>query len=228
MKKYFVIETLEQMKAVSDPLRIQLITMLIGEELTGKQLAERIGQSPSRIHYHLKELETNGFVEVKRTEEKNGIIQKFYRSTALDFVISEELLPHLREDTTFAQEIIVNQLRMAISRVYKAPEVSFQKFAELEDKPPIVAVAGEVKLPREVINEWMKRYVALLQELWTKEEEYQALIDAGKAEDLNEIFYLVNVGFMTNEQQFLSDDDRLPDGYEMLSPVVVKRRGDHK
>lgn len=226
MKKYFVIETLEQMKVVSDPLRIQLITMLLVEELTGKQLAERIGQSPSRIHYHLKELETNGFIEVKRTEEKNGIIQKFYRSTAFDFVISEELLPHLREDTTFAQEIIVNQLRSAISRVYKSPDSSFQKFAELEDKPPFVAVVGEAKLPREVINEWLNRYEALLQELWEKEKEYQAQIDAGEARDLNEIFYLLNVGFMTNEQHFLSDDDRLPEGYEMLSPIVVKRKGD--
>ncbi|MGC5327600.1 ArsR/SmtB family transcription factor [Brevibacillus sp. SYSU BS000544] len=226
MKKYFVIETLEQMKAVSDPLRIQLITMLLVEELTGKQLAERIGQSPSRIHYHLKELETNGFIEVKRTEEKNGIIQKFYRSTALDFVISEELLPHLREDTTFAQEIIVNQLRSAISRVYKSPDSSFQKFAELEDKPPFVAVVGEAKLPREVINEWLTRYEALLQELWEKEREYQAQIDAGEARDLNEIFYLLNVGFMTNEQHFLPDDDRLPEGYEMLSPIVVKRKDD--
>ncbi|WP_236841093.1 helix-turn-helix domain-containing protein [Brevibacillus formosus] len=49
--------------------------MLVKEEYTGKQLATL---SPSKVHYHLKELESHGFVEVVRTEEKNGIVQKFY------------------------------------------------------------------------------------------------------------------------------------------------------
>ncbi|MGD8192257.1 ArsR/SmtB family transcription factor [Brevibacillus ginsengisoli] len=224
MKKYFVIETPEQLKALSDPLRIQIIVMLIKEELTGKQIGELLGHSASRIHYHLKELEAHGFVSVNRTEEKNGIIQKFYRATALDFVVSEELLPHIQEDTMVGQEIIINHLRQSTSRVYKAPEESFRLFANQEAKPPLLSVAGEFKLPRPVIHEWLKKYEELRQELNQLEKEYANKIASQEAEDLNEIFYMLNIGFMTNEQLFISDDQILPEEYEKVTPIVVKKR----
>lgn len=228
MKKYFVIETPEQMKAVSDPLRIQLIIMLMKDALTGKQIGELLGHSASRIHYHLKELEAHGFVYVDRTEEKNGIIQKFYRASAFDFVVSDELLPHIEEDTMFGQEIIMNHLRNATSRVYKAPEDSFRMFADSQEKVPFLSIASEIKLPRPVIREWLNKYEGLLQELTQLEKEYANKIAAAEAEDLHEIFYMLNIGFMTNEQLFISDDLRLPEEYEKVTPIVVKKRSREK
>lgn len=224
MKKYFVIETPEQLRAVSDPLRIQIIIMLMKEALTGKQIGELLGHSASRMHYHLKELDAQGFVYVDRTEEKNGIIQKFYRASALDFVVSDELLPHIQEDTMFGQETIINHLRMATSRVYKAPEDSFRMFADSEEKAPFLSLASEIKLPRPVIREWLKKYETLLQELTHLEKAYADKIAAHEAEEINEIFYMLNIGFMTNEQLFVSDDQHLPDDYEKVTPIVVKKR----
>ena len=224
MKKYFVIQTPEQLRTLSDPLRIQIVVMLMKDEMTGKQIGELLGHSASRIHYHLKELESHDFINVNRTEEKNGIIQKFYRATALDFVVSDELLPHIQEDSMFGQESIVNHLRVATSRVYKAPEESFRMFADKDVKPPFLSLASEIKLPRPIILDWLNKYEGLLQELNQLEEEYARKISAQEAEDINEIFYMLNIGFMTNEQLFVTDDHVLPEEFKKITPIVVKKR----
>jgi DNA-binding transcriptional ArsR family regulator len=225
MKRYLVIETLEQMKAISDPLRLQILTQLIKEEHTGKQLGTLLAISASKIHYHLKELETHGFIEVVRTEEKNGIIQKFYRAVAYDFKISEELLPSVREESLLLQETAINQLRMAITRVYHAPDESFMIFAEEQKKPPFFVANCEVKAPREELKQWIKKYRSLLAELGEIENRHLERLKSGDAVDHEEIFFLLTVGFMTPEQVFVADDDTLPDGYELTDGVVARKSG---
>lgn len=133
-------ETLDQLKAVSDSLRLQIITLLVKEAYTGKQLATILSLSASKVHYHLKELESHGFVEVVRTEEKNGIVQKFYRAVAYNFKVSDALLPSLREDSILLQETMLNHLRSSITRLYNAPDESFLLFSDQEDRPPAIAV----------------------------------------------------------------------------------------
>lgn len=224
MKRYFIVETLEQLRTISDALRLQILSMLVKEEHTGKQLSTLLSISASKIHYHLKELENQGFVEIVRTEEKNGILQKFYRAVAFDYVISEELLPSIRDDSSLLQESMINQLRTGINRIYDAPEESFRYFAEEDKKPPILVGNGEVKAPREEIKAWLQKYRALLDELWDMERRHLRRVEEGSAEDNGEIFFIVFAGFMTNDLVYLADDENLPDGYELLSDVIVRKK----
>ncbi len=225
-------ETLDQLKAVSDSLRLQIITLLVKEAYTGKQLATILSLSPSKVHYHLKELESHGFVEVVRTEEKNGIVQKFYRAVAYDFKVSDALLPSLREDSILLQETMLNHLRSSITRLYNAPDESFLLFSDQEDRPPAIAVNSEVKAPRKEIFAWIKKYQSLLDELAEMEDRYLERISAGEAEDTVENFYMVTVGFMTNERYYVAEDDSLPDNYELqqsesrhfTGKIVVKKK----
>jgi DNA-binding transcriptional ArsR family regulator len=217
VKQYFVIDTPEKLKAISDPLRIRLIMMIVQEEATGKQLADRLEMSASKVHYHLRELEQHGFIEVVRTEEKNGIMQKFYRISALDFVVSEDLLPSLHGETELLQEILVGQLRMAIQRVYEAPQSSFTSEASGSASAPTIQGVWEVKAPREEIRKWLKKYRALTDELREMEQEYRRQIEADPAEDTGEVFFFVNVGFMTNVERFHAEHQTMPDGCEITS-----------
>ncbi|MCM3142999.1 transcriptional regulator [Brevibacillus sp. MER 51] len=232
MKRYVVVETLDQLKAVSDSLRLQIITMLVKEEYTGKQLATLLSLSPSKVRYHLKELESHGFVEVVRTEEKNGIVQKFYRAVAYDFKVSDDLLPSLREDSILLQETMLNHLRSSMNRLYNAPDESFMLFSDQEDRPPAIAVNSEVKAPRKEIFAWLNKYKALLEELSEMEDRYLERIAAGEEEDTVENFYMVTVGFMTNERYYVAEDDSLPDNSEhqpsefkhITGKIVVKKK----
>jgi hypothetical protein len=60
------------------------------------------------------------------------------------------------------------------------------------------------------------KYKALLNELVQIEDQYQKRIEAGEVDDIEENFYMVTVGFMTNERYFVAEDESLPDNYEHL------------
>lgn len=195
---------------------MEIVTYLTKEAYTGKQLATMLNLSASKVHYHLKELESHHFIQVVRTEEKNGIVQKFYRAVAFDFKVSDALLPSLQEDAMLTQESMLNHLRSSITRLYNAPDESFMQFADEEKRAPSFASSSEIKAPRHEIQAWLLKYKALLNELVQIEDQYQKRIEAGEVDDIEENFYMVTVGFMTNERYFVAEDESLPDNYEHL------------
>lgn len=95
MQEIYHIREIEQLKVISDPLRIKILWEILDEAKTGKILSDLLEVPAPKIHYHLKEMERVGLLKVERTEEKNGIIQKFYRPVAQSFSISE-ILPDQR------------------------------------------------------------------------------------------------------------------------------------
>lgn len=204
MRRRLVIDTPEQLRAVSDPLRIRLIMMLLTEEATGKQLADRLCMSASKVHYHLRELEQQGLVEVVRNEEKNGILQKFYRAAALDYSLSEDLLPSLRNEGPLVQEILVGQLRIAVSRVYEAPDESFESDGGCLE-PTVLSGLHEVRATKDEIREWLRRHRELVAELLALDRarrEEPVREESGGADGGRGVFFLAHVGFFTDTEYF--------------------------
>ena len=216
MKRYFIIDTPEQLKALSDPLRIRILTSIISKETTGKQLADEFQMSASKVHYHLRELENNGLAEIVRTEEKNGIVQKFYRAVALDYVVSENLLPSGQWDPSMMQEVMANQLRMALSRVYETNEAFFQVFSgQGSEVRPLIHGIWEVKANRQVLLTWKKKFKALMEELGELERISTEDMSGMQSSDLNEVFFMTTIGFQTDIRNFWVDQSGVPDGYEL-------------
>lgn len=86
MKEIHYITDIESLKVISDSLRINILLSLKDGPMSGQDIAKAIDISRSKIHYHLNELENHGFIEVAKTEVKNGIIQKFYLPVAKAFI----------------------------------------------------------------------------------------------------------------------------------------------
>ena len=82
----------EQLKTISDPLRMQLLECVSSEALTVKQMAARLGQPPTKLYYHVSALEEAGFVVVVDTRLKSGIVEKYYRITAQNIQVDRNLL----------------------------------------------------------------------------------------------------------------------------------------
>ncbi|GAK06772.1 winged helix-turn-helix domain-containing protein [Geomicrobium sp. JCM 19038] len=76
---YMMIENHEQLKAVSDPFRSHILTMLVERAYTGQQLAKTLEVPRSKVHYALHELEKNKFIKVVHKEEKKSVVQKFLK-----------------------------------------------------------------------------------------------------------------------------------------------------
>ena len=71
-----------QFKAVGDPTRSRIISLLSEKAATTSQLAEALGQSKGNVGHHLKVLESAGLIRVVRTRQVRAITEKYYGRTA--------------------------------------------------------------------------------------------------------------------------------------------------
>ncbi|MFH1689558.1 MAG: aminopeptidase [Candidatus Eisenbacteria bacterium] len=83
-----VVERDAQIKAIANPERVRILTLLVERSGTAKQVADWIEGTRGRVHYHIKELEKAGLVEKVRTVEAGGVVEKYYRAVARNFYVA--------------------------------------------------------------------------------------------------------------------------------------------
>ena len=105
MKEVHILDTLEEVNIVSDPIRLKIIMTLGATPKTAQDLSDALGVSRSKIHYHLKILEQNGIVEVVDTELINGITQKYFLPVAKAFIPNSEICNNNLEEKQFTFKI---------------------------------------------------------------------------------------------------------------------------
>jgi len=80
-----VINTVQQFKAISEPVRSRILGIIQNQPATAKQIADRLGASPGAIGYHLHVLETAGLAKVVARRIVRGIVANYYTRTARIF-----------------------------------------------------------------------------------------------------------------------------------------------
>ena len=113
LKEFHILNTLEEINIVSDPIRLKIIMTLGATPKTAQDLSDALGVSRSKIHYHLKILEQNGIIEVVDTELINGITQKYFLPVAKAFIPNSELFNKNLEEKQF---------------IFKIPKDSYESF----------------------------------------------------------------------------------------------------
>lgn len=91
MKNKVALETVDQVKALAHPTRQRILELLTEKPCTNKQLASVIGETPSRVHFHVRELLNAGLIVLTSQKPKGGVIEKYYESIAVNFYLSESL-----------------------------------------------------------------------------------------------------------------------------------------
>lgn len=85
----------EQLKAISDPLRLRLLELMAEDQVrtwTAKELAARLATKQTKLYHHINLLEERGFLRVAETRMVSGILEKRYRLTAHSFRVDRSLL----------------------------------------------------------------------------------------------------------------------------------------
>ncbi|MBW3625847.1 MAG: helix-turn-helix domain-containing protein [Armatimonadetes bacterium] len=100
MKPLHTIDTLPALRAMADPLRKEILRELQAAPRTTAQLAARLGDKPTKLHYHIQELERNGLIELAETRMKGNLQEKYYRSVAECYRVD----PRLFQEGPEAQE----------------------------------------------------------------------------------------------------------------------------
>ncbi|MBA2287282.1 MAG: helix-turn-helix domain-containing protein [Ktedonobacteraceae bacterium] len=96
------VETIEQVRAMADELRVRIIKQLVLQAMTVTQLADVFGEAPNKLHYHVRELERVGLLKKVETRERGGILEKYYRAVARDINIPKTLLLGMAPDEAAA------------------------------------------------------------------------------------------------------------------------------
>jgi predicted ArsR family transcriptional regulator len=90
-----VIESPQQIKAFTDPLRIRVLIHLVERAATNQQIADALGEPHAKVLYHVRFLQDAELIQLIDTRIKGGNVEKYYRAVArrFDFQPSPELRP---------------------------------------------------------------------------------------------------------------------------------------
>lgn len=88
----YIIDDLETLKVVSDPLRLQILQLLAQQPRTVKELAADLDVPPTKLYYHINLMEKHNLIQVVETRIVSGIVEKQYLRTAFHYRIQRGLL----------------------------------------------------------------------------------------------------------------------------------------
>jgi DNA-binding transcriptional ArsR family regulator len=87
-----VIDDLETLHVISDPLRLQLLAAIIDQPKPIKQIAAELKIDQIKLYYHFKMMEKHGLVKVVEERVISGIVEKVYRARARSLRVRDGLL----------------------------------------------------------------------------------------------------------------------------------------
>lgn len=197
MKSMLVLTELNQLKALSVPIRAEIMMRLIERPLTGQMLSELLNLSRPKVHYHLKELEKNNLIELVRTEEKGGILQKFYQSVARGFTPSSELLPHVEFVSETSRQLLLQMTEATKSALLSAPSRAFSKQHDGHSPHDLDHVGSmwQIEVSKDEFKEWIKKYHILMNEL-------NALGESERDKGEQHLYYISTMAFEIDEPVF--------------------------
>ncbi len=92
-----VVSETEQLRALSDDVRLRIVALLRERASSTTELAEQIGLAKGTISHHLKVLEGASLVKVVRTRRVRALTESFYGRVARLFVLkSSDEKPQVR------------------------------------------------------------------------------------------------------------------------------------
>jgi DNA-binding transcriptional ArsR family regulator len=118
LKEEFIIENVDALKMIADPLRLQILRNL-EKPRTVKELAERLDTPATKLYYHVNQLEKHKIIRVVETRIVSGIIEKHYQVTAKSYHVSKTLL----KGTKDSQE----QLEVVLSAIFDTAKTEMRQ-----------------------------------------------------------------------------------------------------
>jgi DNA-binding transcriptional ArsR family regulator len=92
-----VLDDAKRVAAILAPLRRRILESF-DEPRSAVALARHLGLPRQRINYHLRALETAGFLELAETRQRRGCVERCLRMTARAYLVSPALLGRLSAD----------------------------------------------------------------------------------------------------------------------------------
>lgn len=175
--EYRNIEDPVVMKAVADPLRLKILRVMSRDArvapriVTVKQLAEELGEPPTKLYRHIKQLLAVGMIQVAELRLVGGIVEQSYRVAQVAWGVNMGSVGG--EDGQPPSEEVLGLLGAALDEYvarYERALRTGRTFLRNEDNlanPPHVRSVGAVsdfRVPQEYAAEFAERLQAMVKE----------------------------------------------------------------
>lgn len=162
----YQIKTLDQLKALTHPLRLRILELLVKKALTTKQIAEALGEDPLKLYYHVTALEEAGLIELVETRMKANLQEKYYQAVAKSFTMDKSLFTFKRQEAAgTVVEIFSNLLDILRDEITQGP-----LYKALEEQPlkhqkfSFTTSHSHIQASRQTIEELTKKIRMLIEE----------------------------------------------------------------
>ena len=155
---------LQQVRALADPLRLRLLAAF-GQERTTKQVAELIGERPTRLYHHVEALEKVGLIRLSRTRQNRGTLEKYFLAVARSFQVDSGMFG--KEETRAEGE---QSMQSVLAAVFDETKGELQELLAKADLENLLEEEGilsyvEIHASEEFVGKLQKRIKRLLRDL---------------------------------------------------------------
>ena len=176
-----MVEDLETLKILADPMRNQILEILAPEKLTINQMAKKLGLSPSKLYYHINLLEKYGLIQEVDSIVKANIIEKVYWISAYECKMDDSLCnfstPEGQESTMTVMVTPIDSTREDMIRSLEARATALNQGAE--EHPRDVVIYRELrKMSDQAADAFSERIKEVLDDFEDYEED-------GESEDIH-------------------------------------------
>ena len=74
------LDTLDQLRALAHPLRLRMLELFAEGPRTTKQVAQMLGEPPTKLYHHANALERAGLLKLAKTRQNRGAVEKWYEA----------------------------------------------------------------------------------------------------------------------------------------------------
>ena len=147
-----IVDSPEQIKAFTDPLRSRVLSILTERAATNQQIAQALGEPHAKVLHHVRTLLDTGLIVLVETRIKGGNVEKYYRAVARMFGLrpSPELLPSVISGEI---EALTHDLMASVAIWRERGERATWE-------------TRRARLPRERLDEFQAKLRALIREYW--------------------------------------------------------------
>ena len=138
MKETFKISDLDQIRLLSDPLKLQLLQAFAEREKTTKQVAGELGESVTKLYRHVDALCEAGLLEIAHETPKRGTVERTFRAVAKRFEADPSLF--FDDDGDDASSAVHELLRAGETEIIEA-----LASARGDDEPGMIVTRFRVK-----------------------------------------------------------------------------------
>lgn len=185
----FEINTFEELKCISDQLRMKISMLLIEREMTATEIGKHLNIPKAKIFYHLKELEKYGMVKINRTEVKGSNVYKYYVATHNGFKVNPQLLNEYRDEVSDStKDMVTSQINRTIDVL--------NQYGLIMDDEQLISKTVQAKWSQNQFDTFKQKLDALIDEV------NQQFNDEDKS-----YYYLNIIGFEMRDKVFNREEN---------------------